>query len=305
LAWTETDEASMDTRHLEAFRAVIESGSMTAAANLLGKSQPAISSLISRLEDELGLSLFKRQKGKLEATPEAALFYEDARRTLGALERTLQVARDLKRLRLGTLSLASQPGLATYVLPPIIAQLLRRWPDGTVRFITRSSPTVRDLGRIDAFDIGFAEQPIEKPASVIDTFQTECVCMLPPGHALERHAVLTPALLDGVPFISLYADHFLHEALERAFTEAGATLAMAVHVEFFGTAGALVMEGAGVTIVDRATADHFTKLGLVIRPFRPQLLYKFAMFQPSSRPLSRIATEFVAAFRQAMHERAG
>jgi DNA-binding transcriptional LysR family regulator len=288
----------MDTRHLEAFRAVIESGSMTAAATLLGKSQPAISGLISRLEDELGLSLFKRRKGKLEATPEAALFYEEARRTLGALERTVQVSRDLKRLRLGTLSLASQPGLATYVLPPIIAHLLRRWPEGSVRFITRSSPTVRDLGRIAAFDIGFAEQPIETPASVIDIFETECVCLLPPGHALARHAVLTPALLDGVPFISLYADHFLHEALERAFAECGAVLAMAVHVEFFGTAGALVMEGAGVTLVDRFTAAHFAGLGLAVRPFRPDLRYRCAMFQPSNRPLSRIATEFVAEFRR-------
>ncbi len=290
----------MDTRHLEAFRAVIESGSMTAAANLLGKSQPAISGLISRLEDELGLSLFKRRKGKLEATPEAALFYEEARRTLAALERTVQVSRDLKRLWLGTLSLASQPGLATYVLPPIIAYLLRRWPDGTVRFITRSSLTVRDLGRLDAFDIGFAEQPIEKPASVIDMFEIGCVCMLPPGHALARHDILTPELLHGVPFISLYADHFLHEALERAFAEVGAKLAVAVHVEFFGTAGALVMEGVGVTVVDRFTAAHFARLGLTVRPFSPSLRYRFAMFQPSNRPLSRIATEFVAEFRRAI-----
>ncbi|MFX5752001.1 LysR family transcriptional regulator, partial [Acinetobacter baumannii] len=83
----------MDTRHLEAFRAVIETGSMTAAAALTGKSQPAVSTLITRLEDELGLAWFKRRKGKLEATPEAALFYEEARRALGALERTVAVAR--------------------------------------------------------------------------------------------------------------------------------------------------------------------------------------------------------------------
>ncbi len=273
---------------------------MTAAANLLGKTQPAISSMINRLEDELGLSLFKRQKGKLEATPEAALFYEEARRTLGSLERTLDVARDLKRLRHVTLSLASQPGLATFVLPPIISRLLRRWPDGTVRFITRSSPTVRDLGRIDAFDVGFAEVPIEKPASLIEIFETECVCLLPPGHPLANHALLTPALLHDVPFISLFADHFLHEIIERTFTEAGAKLTMVTHVEFFATAGALVMEGVGVAIVDGPTARHFERIGLVTRPFRPQLFYKFAMFRPNHRPLSKIATEFTAEFRRAM-----
>lgn len=291
-------ETGLDTRHLEAFRAVIETGSMSAAATVLAKSQPAISNLITRLEDELGVSLFERKKGRLQVTPEATLFYEEARRALGVLERTRQVARDLKSLRSGTLSLASQPGLATYALPPIISRLLRRWPDGTVRFITRSSPTVRDLGRIEAFDIGFAEHPIESPASVIETIEVPCVCMLPADHPLAAESVITPAHLDDAPFISLYADHFLHEAIERAFAEHSARLRMAVHVEFFGTACALVMEGVGVTIVDVVTSLHFQKVGLIAKPFLPRLDYRYAMFQPGVRPLSRIAREFVDAFRE-------
>ena len=292
----------MDTRHLEAFRAVIETGSMSGAASLLSKSQPAISNLIRRLEDELGVVLFKRHKGKLEITPEAVLFYEEARRALGVLERTVQVARDLKWLKSGTLSLASQPGLATYVLPSIIADLLKRWPDGTVRFITRSSPTVRDLGRIDTFDVGFAELPLGDTVSLLDVFETECVCVLPREHDLARHPVLTPALLDGVPFISLYSDHYLHELIEHAFADAKAALKVVSHVEFFGTACALVAHDVGVTLVDAATGAHFERSGLAVRPFIPTLHYKFAMFQPIRRPLSRIASDFVNEFRRAHQE---
>ncbi len=276
----------------------METGSMTAAASLLGKSQPAVSSLISRLEDELGLALFKRGKGRLEATPEAHFFYEEARRALSAFDRAAQVARDLKPLRLGTLALASQPGLATYILPPIIAKLLDRWPSGTVRFITRSSSTVRDLGQIEAFDIGFAELPIESPAAIIDIFEIPCVCVLPAGHPLARQPVLTPAMLDDVPFISLYSGHYLHEALESAFAESSARLRVVTHVEFFGTACALVAENLGVTLVDTFTGAHFEKTGLVTRPFRPDLLYRFAMFQPNKRPLSRIAMDFVDQIRR-------
>ncbi|WP_204333452.1 hypothetical protein, partial [Proteus mirabilis] len=79
--------------------------------------------------------------------------------------------------------------------------------------------------------------------------------------------------LDGVPFISLYADHFLHEAIERAFAENSARLKMAAHVEFFGSACALVMENLGVTLVDASTGAHFDKVGLTIRPFKPTLFY--------------------------------
>ena len=43
---------------------------------------------------------------------------------------------------------------------------------------------------------------------------------------------------------------------------------------------------------------HFQKVGLVARPFAPRLSYRYAMFQPAPRPLSRIAREFVEAFRE-------
>lgn len=122
--------------------------------------------------------------------------------------------------------------------------------------------------------------------------------MLPADHPLAAEPVITPAHLDDVPSISLYADHFLHEAIERAFAERSARLRMAVHVEFFGTACALVMEGVGVTIVDVITSLHFRKFGLVARPVAPNLAYRYAMFQPAPRPLSRIAREFVEAFHE-------
>jgi DNA-binding transcriptional LysR family regulator len=157
---------------------------------------------------------------------------------------------------------------------------------------------VRDLGRIEAFDIGFAEHPIESPALLIDTIEVPCVCMLPARHPLAAEPVITPERLDDVPFISLYAHHFLHEAIERAFADRSARLRVAVHVEFFGTACALAMEGLGVTVVDVITSLHFRKVGLVARPFAPRLSYRYAMFQPAPRPLSRIARQFVEAFRE-------
>ncbi|MGO4670763.1 hypothetical protein [Bosea sp. 2RAB26] len=53
-----------------------------------------------------------------------------------------------------------------------------------------------------------------------------------------------------------------------------------------------------MTIVDVVTSLHFQKVGLIAKPFLPRLDYRYAMFQPGVRPLSRIAREFVDAFRE-------
>ena len=72
-------------RQIEAFRAVFQTGSMTAAGALIGVTQPAISRLIRDLEGEIGWSLFDRSAGKLIPTADAiALFREVQRRYHGA-----------------------------------------------------------------------------------------------------------------------------------------------------------------------------------------------------------------------------
>lgn len=292
----------MDTRHLEAFRAVIESGSMTGAARILGKSQPAVSNLITRLEDEIDLRLFYRQRGKLEATPEAALFYEEVCRALASVDRAALAAREIRRTRTGPLLIASPPGLATYTLPQLIAPFLRERQGVTLRFITRSSQSVRDLIAVRGFDVGFAELPVEPSAINVERFDIECVCMLRADDPLARRAVITPRLLSGRPFVSLFREHITYEGAARAFAGTPATWNVVAEAEFFGTACALVQNGLGVTIVDPPTAAHFRKHGLVARRFRPAVKYSFALFQPAHKPPSRLALEFIAAFRSTFRQ---
>jgi DNA-binding transcriptional LysR family regulator len=290
----------MDTRHLEAFRAVYENGSMSAAAVLLGKSQPAISNLIARLEDEIGVRLFHRAHGRLEPTPEAETFFAAIVRTLDAMDRTLAVSRNLKSLSSATLLIASPPGLATYLLPPIIADVLKENAGATARFITRSSYAVRDLGTIGAFDVGFAELPIDIHVASLELFEVACMCVMRADHKLAGERCIGPEQLDAVPFVTLFPEHITHIAAAEAFFEAQAHWNVVAEVEFFGTACVLVQQLGAVTLVDPATARFFAAMGLVAIPFRPLVPYRFGMFRPSTRPPSRISVAFMERFRRAV-----
>lgn len=69
----------------KAFRAVMEAGTITAAGDLLGRSQPAVSRMLDRLEYELGLRLFERRKGRIIPTAEAHLLLDEVDQAFGSL----------------------------------------------------------------------------------------------------------------------------------------------------------------------------------------------------------------------------
>lgn len=292
--------ARMDTRHFEAFRAIYENGSMSAAAAVLKKSQPAISKLISRLEDEVGVKLFHRTRGRLEPTPEASIFLVAIARMLDTMEQTVAISRNLKGLSSATLRIASPPGLATYILPRIIAQVLKKNPGATARFITRSSNVVRDLGSIGAFDVGFAELPIENNVASLELFEMRCMCVMRPDHPLAGANVVGPEQLAARPFISLFPEHITTIALAEAFYRSGTQWNVIAEAEFFGSACAMVQETGAVTVVDPVTAQSYARAGLVAIPFEPVIPYRFGMFRPSLRPPSRISADFMEAFRAFM-----
>src|SRR6266700_291711 len=77
----------MDQRQIEIFRAVIDQGSVTAAARVLAVSQPAVSGSLAKLEKRLGFDLFRREGRRLVATPEARLLHMEASHLLDGFER--------------------------------------------------------------------------------------------------------------------------------------------------------------------------------------------------------------------------
>ena len=76
----------MELRQLEAFAAVMSTGSVTAAGRLLGRSQPAISRLLQELEAEIGYPLFARSGPRVTPTEQGFLLYDDVERALTSLQ---------------------------------------------------------------------------------------------------------------------------------------------------------------------------------------------------------------------------
>src|SRR5579875_64147 len=132
--------ADMNLRQCEVFRAVMEAGTVTAAAERLHVSQPAISKILAQLEQELGFRVFLRQRQRLLPTPEAQALYQEVRRAFVGLDYLTRFAADLRDLRQGHLVLAASHAVCSFYLPGVVAGFLRDHPGLSVSMHAMDSP---------------------------------------------------------------------------------------------------------------------------------------------------------------------
>ncbi len=283
----------MDVKLLEAFRAVIDNRSVTAAAQAMGLTQPAVSTQIARLEEACGFALFERSGGRLKPTAEGMLFYAEASRVLGEVDRLAAATAQIRGGQAGKLVIASHPSAAISLLPNLVAEFVAGRPDVAVRLISRHSDVVSQLLPTESFDLGIAELPIDETAIRLFKYQMRCVAILPPRHTLVSRKVLTPQLLAPYPMVAPSRSLQVPARLFGVFGEAAAPLNAVVEAEFFATLCALVAAGTGWSLVDPLSAQSFAHLGLVVRPFEPAILYEIGVFHRRDREPSMLAAAFL------------
>jgi DNA-binding transcriptional LysR family regulator len=286
----------VDLRQIEGFHAVMEARSVSHAARTHGISQPAVSALIGRLEKQLGVQLFTRERRRLIPTTEANLLFIHVSEALESLRRMSNSVEEISKARTGTLNIVAHPTSSISWLPPFFADFQQQRPEIYVRLTTRSSEVLRTVP--DMFDVGIAEPPLELPSMEIERFRLRCVAALPLGHPLCDEKIITPKHLDGVPLIRLSRWQYLHHEVARTFYNAGARLNTVHECEFFATAISLVAGGLGVSIVEPISVQMAAERDYVqVREFLPSIWYEAVLFSPQERRRSILTEEFIHEFK--------
>ena len=292
----------MNVRQLEAFQAVYSSGTVSRAAEQLCVSQPAVSTLISNLEKDIGFPLFERIRGRLVATAEAAYLYSEAEGVFASLERVDHTVQEIRKMSSGHLRIASMPGATIKLLPQIITPFLKDKPDVNVILHTQSSPKVRDWIATGRADVGLAEMPIDDKSINWEPLIQRCVCIMPAGHRLTGKKVITPADIKHEQLISLYGSHMVSRRLDNAFQDAGLIRNTHLEVHLFSTCCNFVHEGLGVALVDAISADHYRDHDIAIRPFEPAINFDMAILFPANHPRSQLTSEFAQALKNGVQK---
>lgn len=138
---------------LRCFTMVAKHGSLSDAAEALGRTPSAVSMMLKQFEDHVGSQLFETAR-KSRLTPIGDLLYEEARREVAHFENTVSVIEGLSRSELGYLRLNVTPSIATEILPPIIFRFIQKFPEIQIDIRDMDSAAImRNLTRERA-DIG-------------------------------------------------------------------------------------------------------------------------------------------------------
>ncbi|HWL79413.1 MAG TPA: LysR substrate-binding domain-containing protein [Roseomonas sp.] len=296
----------MNLRQCEVFRAVMEAGTVTAAAERLHVTQPAVSKVLAQLERELGFRVFLRERQRLLPTPEAQALYAEVRRAFIGLDHLTRFARDLHAMRKGHLVVTASHAVSSEHLPALVAAFLRRHPGLSLSLQTMDSPGVAQAVASGRADLGLAQFETPTPGVRRERLCTsEAVCVIPPGHPLARRSVVRPADLHGEPFVALAAVNRLRVRLDALLQEHGAVPRIQVDTPLASTACGLVAQGVGLCLLDRLSAEANLRHRLVLRPFQPTLTEDLLLLVPARAPLSNLASAFAQMLRERFGATAG
>ena len=250
------------------FRAVAEKGSISAAAQELFISQPAVSQSIRQLEEQLHLRLFSRSSRGVVLTHEGQLLLEYVRRGLGLLESGEEKLSQVRELLAGELTIgASDTVTKTYLLPKLEA-FHKAYPDIRIRILNGTTKMVLDLLHAGQVDVAFASESQDASVyAVRHCLDTHMVFVASPEYPCDFERAYTAAEMAAFPLILLERKASSRLYLERFFREQGVEIEPEIELGSHNLLISLARIGLGVACV----TEEFSQSGLsrgVILPLK-------------------------------------
>jgi DNA-binding transcriptional LysR family regulator len=262
----------LDVRRMRVLQAVVETGSMAAAASRLGYTPSAVSQHLAALEREAGTTLLERAGRGVRPTPAGALLAEHAADIVTRIAEAEAALADLVAGRVGRLGVSFFSTAGASLVPPAVAAFRRRHPGVELRLeIAEPAASVPAVQR-GATDVAVVVEPdgggVPNGLSRTHLLADPYHIVLPMGHPLARHRVLDLAAVADEPWLETASvpgpcQDVILDACERA----GFRPRVAVEADDYPTTQGLVAAGVGVALVP-GLALGAVHPGVVVRPIR-------------------------------------
>lgn len=287
----------MNLRDMEVFRAVMLTGTVKGASELLHVSQPAASKLLAQAERRSRLRLFERVKGRLVATPEAHLLYAEVEAVWRVLEKAQSVSRELAVPAGGSLRIIASARFCTWLVPAAATDLFKAFPAVRLHVDMVMPHLLNDALAAGAADLGIAMLPVDHPnLTHVRQFSCSLVCIVPAGHPLARRKTISAADLRGERLIAISQAPPFGQLLEAVYGDILRDVPVDIEVSSGPAACWFVQAGAGVAVLDATTVAGTPFAGLTAVPFTPSPRVNASIVRNIYRPLSGVAQAFCDAF---------
>lgn len=290
----------MDLRQLRSFVHVVETGSLSAAAQRVRLTQPALTRQIRLLEDEIGTPLLVRTGRGVRPTPAGLDLEARARRVLNEFEALQTDLRARAADISGTVRVAFAPSIGAAFGGAVLQRLLRFHPAVKVEAVTVLSATARDALLRGRLDLGVIFPDVPGPNLRVEPLWSESLCFVAPNRAPwtgRTSITLAEALAE--PLILPAQEHGLRATVEAAAHAHGLTVTVPVELASMNLQLDLVARGMACSVFPRAACRLGVAAGaLVVIPFADADLRRQAVLAwARDYPLNRAALALADVLR--------
>lgn len=197
---------------------VVELGSLTQAAEVMGFTQSGVSHMISSLEDEFGFSLLIRNRSGAKLTTNGEEILKTIREILKWNEHLEQQVASIHGIELGTIHIGTFTSVGVHWLPGIIQDFQRDYPHIEIRLVEGDYREIEDWIAEGKIDCGFLSLPTSDTFDAIPLHQDPMLVLLPMEHPLSSEDSITLSQIENERFImpSKGSDYDVNRMLEKA-----------------------------------------------------------------------------------------
>jgi DNA-binding transcriptional LysR family regulator len=280
---------------LRYFAAIARAGHMTRAARTLGITQPALSAVVKKLENELGAELLHRTGRGVELTEAGRVFLTAAEDALRRVDSGVQSVRELAGLESGSIRVGGGATATTYLLPAVVSEIRRRYPG--LRFYVREGGSSVIAGAVlsGELDLGIVTLPLPPAAAggakdllTIPLVEDELRLIVPDRHPLATRKGFRWTDLAGEPVVAFEAGTAVRAMIDEASSAAGVSLMVVMELRSIESLKQMVAAGIGIGFVSRFALRP--NAGLPCRDGR--LSRRLAIVRRGDRIPSPAAAEF-------------
>ena len=285
----------MDFDQLETFLEVVRLSSFSRAAEKRFRTQPAISSQIRSLEEEVGARLLDRSGGKVSITASGKLFQKFAEETLAARKAAMTAIAETERVPRGEIVVGANEGTCLHILPEVFASFKKQYPDVAVNITRADYAKILESVIDNSVDFGVVSLPVtDARLTVAPIHRDELIIIAPPHHPLAKLKAATIAEVAQYPLILPKAGH-TRDSLENLMHERKLKPRIAMELDSSELLKRFVAADAGVGFISRAfvpedvRADVLAAIPIADAKIRRDLALVFR----KDKALSRAALAFI------------
>jgi DNA-binding transcriptional LysR family regulator len=288
---------------LKIFCDLVETKSLSRAAERNFVTQSAVSQQVRGLEERFKRRLLERMRGGREVglTEDGEVFYQESRQIVAAYVHLEERMRTLTGTVSGTVHVATVYSIGLHELPAVVRRFMAEHPEAKIDLeYSRTTRIVRDVlaGTVELGVVAYPEK--KRGLSIVPLGGDRLVLICPPGHPLAKHKKLRARDLNDQEFVLFERDIPTRRAIDRILRAHGVSVKRVAEFDNIETIKRAVEVGIGAAIVPSPSVIDEARTGslAVVALAEAEWTRSVGVIYRTDRTLGTAAKKFIELLKE-------